>query len=159
MKIVQYIMLPVLTGLLFVACNTEPKGPSQAELDTQVEAKVKLATDQLKADCDSRINQAAQAQADSLLAAAKPTAKPVTKPITPAQPIKAAPATPKVTETPAPPVKSNPTIGNGKPVMGGSKDPNEVGNGKPKVGGIKDENGKVDENKVGNGKPKMGGNK
>lgn len=108
MKIVQYIMLPVLTGLLFVACNTEPKGPSQAELDTQVEAKVKLATDQLKADCDSRINQAAQAQADSLLAAAKPTAKPVTKPITPAQPIKAAPATPKVTETPAPPVKSNP---------------------------------------------------
>ena len=70
MKIVQYIMLPVLTGLLFVACNTEPKGPSQAELDTQVEAKVKLATDQLKADCDSRINQAAQAQADSLLAAA-----------------------------------------------------------------------------------------
>jgi len=108
MKIVQYIMLPVLTGLLFVACNTEPKGPSQAELDTQVEVKVKLATDQLKADCDSRINQAAQAQADSLLAAAKPTAKPVTKPITPAQPIKAAPATPKVTETPAPPVKSNP---------------------------------------------------
>ena len=108
MKIVQYIMLPVLTGLLFVACNTEPKGPSQAELDTQVEAKVKLATDQLKADCDNRINQAAQAQADSLLAAAKPTAKPVTKPITPAQPIKAAPATPKVTETPAPPVKSNP---------------------------------------------------
>jgi len=108
MKIVQYIMLPVLTGLLFAACNTEPKGPSQAELDTQVEAKVKLATDQLKADCDNRIKQAAQAQADSLLAAAKPTAKPVTKPITPAQPIKAAPATPKVTETPAPPVKSNP---------------------------------------------------
>jgi hypothetical protein len=104
MKIVQYIMLPVLTGLLFVACNTEPKGPSQAELDTQVEAKVKLATDQLKADCDNRIKQAAQAQADSLLAAAKPTAKPVTKPITPAQPIKAAPATPKVTETPTPPV-------------------------------------------------------
>ena len=76
MKTLRYIMVPALTGLLFVACNTEPKGPSKAELDTRVEAKVKSATDQLKADCDNRIKQAAKTEADSILAMVKPTEKP-----------------------------------------------------------------------------------
>ncbi len=102
MKTLKYIMVPVLTGLLFVACNNEPKGPTQAELDTQVEAKVKAATDQLKADCDTRIMQAAQLQADSLLAAVKPVAQPTT-------PVKTRTTTKTtVTATPAPPVKTNP---------------------------------------------------
>lgn len=102
MKSFKYIVIPALTGILFAACNTEPKGPSQAELDTQVEAKVKAATDQLKADCDSRIMQAAQLQADSLLAKAKPTSKP--KATTPA-PSTTKPSTPKAPPTP---VKTNP---------------------------------------------------
>ncbi len=150
MKTLKYLLVPALTGLLFVACNNEPKGPTQAELDTQVEAKVKSATDQLKADCDSRIMQAAQTQADSLLAkAAKAAPKP-------------APAKTKTTTkttTKVEPVKAPPTIGNGKPKMGGSKDPGQVGNGKPKMDPNKDAKGKVDDTKIGNGKPKMGGNK
>jgi hypothetical protein len=110
MKTLKYIIVPVLTGLLFVACNNEPKGPTQAELDTQVEAKVKAATDQLKADCDSRIMQAAQSQADSLLASAKPVAKPVTP--TPPK----TRTTTKTTTVPAPPpVKVDPK----KDKMGG----------------------------------------
>lgn len=147
MKNVKYLLIPALTGLFFTACNTEPKGPTQAELDTQVEAKVKAAADKLKADCDASIMQAAQAQADSMMAAAKPSGKPVTK--------TAPPKNVKPTTPPPPPPK--PTIGNGKPVMGGSANPNEVGSGKPKMGGTKDEKGKVDDTKIGNGKPKMGG--
>jgi hypothetical protein len=98
MKTLKYLLIPALTGLLFVACNTEPKGPSQAELDTQVDAKVKAATDQLKADCDNRIMQAAQMKADSVIAIAAKRAG-----------VKKAPPTPKAT-TPAPPkvVKKTP---------------------------------------------------
>lgn len=103
MKTIKYLLIPALTGLLFAACNTEPKGPSQAELDTQVEAKVKAAADQLKADCDSRIMQAAQAQADSVLAKASKAA-PASKPSAPA-----AKKTEKPKPAPAPaPVKTNP---------------------------------------------------
>ncbi len=155
MKNLKYILVPALTGLLFVACNTEPKGPTQAELDTQVEAKVNAATEQLNADCNTRIMQAAQMQADSIIAktsAKKAAPKPVAAP---------APPKPKTVKTPPPPPPAppKPTIGNGKPKMGGNSNPNEVGNGKPKMGGTKDEKGKVDETKIGNGKPKMGGGK
>ncbi|MBK7763565.1 MAG: hypothetical protein IPI46_09360 [Bacteroidetes bacterium] len=145
MKSLKYILIPVLGGLLFTACNNAPAGPTQAELDTQVEAKVKAATDQLATDCNTRILQAAQLQADSMLAKLgnKPT------------PIATKPKTTK--PTPPPPVKPTPpTIGNGKPQMGG-QDPNKVGTGKPKMGGSKNEEGKVDDTKVGSGKPKMGG--
>jgi hypothetical protein len=99
MKSIKYIITPVLAAFLFTACNNEVKGPSQADIDTQVEAKVKAATDQLKADCDNQIMQAAQIKADSILAnvaskkevstvapkpaAASPTTKPTTKPKTP----------------------------------------------------------------------------
>jgi hypothetical protein len=156
MKTYQYLWVPALTGLLFAACNNQVQGPSQAELDTQVEAKVKAATDQLKSDCDARILQAAQLQADSMMAKAAPTPAPAktTKPTTRA-------TTPTPPPPPPPPVKQAPaTTGNGKPMMGASaKDPNTVGNGKPKMGGVKDEAGKSDPNTVGNGKPKMGGNK
>jgi hypothetical protein len=68
MKSIKYIITPALAAFLFTACNNDVKGPSQADIDTQVEAKVKAATDQLKADCDSRIMQAAQMKADSILA-------------------------------------------------------------------------------------------
>ena len=147
MKTLKYLLVPALTGILFAACNTEPKGPTQAELDMQVDAKVQTATDQLKADCDMRIMQAAQLQADSILAKSTTTAGKPTAPKTRTT------TTTTTTKTTVPP----PTIGNGKPKMGGSKS-NEVGNGKPKLGD-KDEKGKVDDTKIGNGKPKMGGNK
>ena len=102
MKNIKYIIVPALAALMFTACNNEVKGPSQAELDTQVEAKVKAATDQLKADCDSRMMSAAQMKADSMIAktagnkvtapvatpkpvapSSKPITKPTTKPTTP----------------------------------------------------------------------------
>lgn len=147
MKTLKYILVPVLGGLLFTACNNAPVGPTQAELDTQVEAKVKAATDQLASDCNARIMQAAQLQADSMFAKLGNKPAPVT-------------TKPKTTTKPTPPpVKQTPppTVGNGKPKMGGNTDPNTVGAGKPKMGGTKTEEGKVDDTKVGNGKPKMGG--
>jgi hypothetical protein len=103
MKTIKYLLIPALTGLLFTACNTEVKGPSQAELDTQVEAKLKSAVDQLKSDCDSRILQAAQTQADSMLAKAAKKA--------PANKVSAPAPVVKKTEKPKPapaPVKTNP---------------------------------------------------
>ena len=121
MKTLKYIMVPALTGLMFVACNNEPKGPTQAELDTQVEAKVKSATDQLKADCDNRIHQAAQREADSILAkAAMATpAKPAAAP-----PKEKAKSTSKATTTPPPP----------PPPPNGGKNTNESGVNRGKNG-------------------------
>ena len=92
------MIVPALAAILFTACNTEPKGPTQAELDTQVDAKVQTATDQLKADCDMRIMQAAQMEADSILAKGGTTV--VTKPAT----TKTRTTTTKTTTT-TPPVK------------------------------------------------------
>ena len=109
MKSLKYILVPALTGLLFVACKTEPTGPSQADLDTQVEAKVKSATDQLKADCDMRMMQAAQMKADSVLAKVKPaTAKPATTPVASPAPVKEKPK-PAAKPKPAPPTKPSNT--------------------------------------------------
>lgn len=106
MKFVKYIIAPSMVALLFASCANEAQGPSQAELDTQVEAKVKAATDQLKADCDGRMLQAAQMQADSLLA------KMVTPKPAPAPKPSPAPApkndTKIKTPTTKPEVKTNP---------------------------------------------------
>lgn len=102
MKNLKYIIVPALAAFMFTACNNEVKGPTQAEIDTQVELKVKAATDQLKADCDNRIMQAAQLKADSILAKTETkkveASVPVAKPVAPAP----KPTTPKVTT----PVKS-----------------------------------------------------
>lgn len=154
MKSIKYIIVPALAAFLFTACNNEVKGPSQAEIDTQVEAKVKAATDQLKADCDSRIMQAAQLKADSILAKTETkkveASVPVAKPVAPAP----KPTTPKVT---TPPIKKTETVGNGKPKMGTSSSTSskEVGDGKPKMGN-EEAKGKTDDKKIGSGKPKMG---
>ena len=75
MKKIKYIIVPALMGIIMASCNSEPKGPTQAELDSQVEAKVKTATDQLKSDCDNRIMDAARANADSIMNVAKPQGK------------------------------------------------------------------------------------
>lgn len=97
MKNLKYIIAPAIAIAMFASCNSEVAAPSQAELDTQVEAKVKAATDQLKAECDSRIMSAAQMSKDSLLVAlgnkkpaiAAPAPKPASAPTK--APIKAAP--------------------------------------------------------------------
>jgi len=75
MKKIKYIIVPALMGIIMASCNSEPKGPTQAELDSQVEAKVKTVTEQLKADCDNRILDAARANADSIMNIAKPPVK------------------------------------------------------------------------------------
>jgi len=101
MKTLKYILVPALTGILFAACNTEPKGPTQAELDTQVDAKVQTANDQMKADCDMRLMQAAQLQADSMLAKGGSA----TRPATPLPPkTRTTPTTTTKTTAPPPPV-------------------------------------------------------
>jgi hypothetical protein len=107
MKNLKYIIAPAIAIAMFASCNSEVAAPSQAELDTQVEAKVKAATDQLKAECDSRIMSAAQMSKDSILvalgnkkpAAAAPAPKPASAPIKAApvkqEPVKAEPVKPK----------------------------------------------------------------
>ena len=101
MKKIKYIIVPALMGIIMASCNSEPKGPTQAELDSQVEAKVKTVTEQLKADCDNRILDAARANADSIMALANKAPKPA-----PSAPTKAhTPAPAKVVTPPPPPVK------------------------------------------------------
>jgi hypothetical protein len=102
MKKIQYIIAPAVALMMFAACNTEVKGPSQAEIDAQVDAKVKSATEQLKAECDSRIMTAAQLKKDSILVKLGQQ-KPA--PAAPA-PVKAAP--PKQNTPKADPVKAEP---------------------------------------------------
>lgn len=155
MKNLKYILVPALAGIMFASCNDTPQGPSQADLDAKVEAKVKEETDKMRANCDAQIMQAAQLKKDSILVKmgmmkAPPATPKTTRTTTTTTTTK---TTEPVQETP----KAPPTIGNGKPKMG-SGNPNEVGNGKPKVGNT-DDKGKVDETKVGNGKPKMGSGK
>lgn len=104
MKHIKYILIPALTGFFFTACNTEPAGPSQAELDAQVETKVKAATDQLKAECDTRLLQAAQMQADSIIAkAAGKKVAPAPNAAVPAPVKPKTPATVKPKTPPTPP--------------------------------------------------------
>lgn len=105
MKNLKYIIVPALAAFMFTACNNEVKGPTQAEIDTQVELKVKAATDQLKADCDNRIMQAAQLKADSILAKTASQQVEASAPVAPAP--KPAPK-PTTKLTPKPEVKTNP---------------------------------------------------
>lgn len=92
----------IILGFL-ASCSSEPQGPSQAELDAQVEAKVKAATEQLKAECDSRIMAAAQMRKDSIL-----VKQGMQKPAPAAkEPVKQAP--PKQTTAPAPAPAPAPT--------------------------------------------------
>ncbi len=115
MKNLKYFILSAFTGLFFASCNEAAQGPSQAEIDQQVEAKVKEATDKLKADCDAQIMNAAQLKKDSILlklgnkpaaVPSKPTtapSKPATAPTKPTakEPTKQAPVqTPPVKEEP-----------------------------------------------------------
>ncbi|KXK43957.1 MAG: hypothetical protein UZ11_BCD004000394 [Bacteroidetes bacterium OLB11] len=101
------MILPVLAGIFFTACNEGTQAPSQSEIDQQVEAKVKEATDKLKADCDAQIMNAAQQKKDSILVrlgkatttvtkvvpapAPKPAPKPTTAPPKTKEPTKEAP--------------------------------------------------------------------
>ncbi len=114
MKSLKYIIVPALAGILFASCNTEAQGPTQAELDAQVEAKVKDATDKMKADCDAQIMNAAQLKKDSILVKMGKKVTPPAAPKAPAPPKSPVPPktrTPKVVE----PVKSEPVKANPKP--------------------------------------------
>jgi hypothetical protein len=139
MKKIQYIIVPALALCMFAACNTEVKGPSQAELDAQVDAKVKSATDQLKSECDSRIMTAAQLKKDSILVK---LGKQKPAPVAPA---KAAPPKqnppkqnpPKVDPPKVDPPKADPPKGGLKGLSDQSK--NENGGGKG-LKGLSDQN-------------------
>jgi hypothetical protein len=112
MKKLSFLIIPA-TAMFFVACNTEAPAPSQADIDAQVEAKVKAATDQLKAECDSRIMAAAQLKKDSILVkmGSKPAPAPAPKPAPaptkpPVKPVKPTPPPPPP-PAPAPPKQGN----------------------------------------------------
>jgi outer membrane biosynthesis protein TonB len=127
MKKLQYILAPFMAAAVLVACNTQPAGPSDAEISAQVDAKVEEVKAKLKADCDANLMNAATAIKDSTImsmgskpapatAAAKPAPAPV-KP-TPKPTVKPAPA--PVKPTPKPETPKPATVGNGKPAMGTS---------------------------------------
>lgn len=68
MKNIKNYILPALaSAMFFTACNEQAAAPSQADIDAQVEAKIKSTTEQWKADCDKRIMDAAQLKKDSIL--------------------------------------------------------------------------------------------
>ncbi len=105
------ITLSIITGcaLLLSSCGSEVKGPSDADIAAQVDAKVNSAKAQMKSNCDNSIMQAAQAKADSMLAkVTKPTTqKVVAVPVPPAPPkaVKTPPPPPKVVKAPPAPPK------------------------------------------------------
>ncbi len=133
-------LLLLAGGMLALAsCQNEAPavsaGPSEAQIDSMVNARVEAMRSELMAQNDSLINALAQWKADSMIAAmkgSKPAAAP--KPV----------AKPKPAETPKPK-----TVGNGKPSMSGNTTPGTVGNGKPSMSGDKKEG------TVGSGKPSM----
>ena len=103
MKSIKYILTPVLAGIILASCNSEVKGPSQSELDAQVDAKVKSEVERLKTECDNNLMNAAKMKADSIMAAASKKAPAKTQPVakTPkTNPPKAVP--PKQTPPPPP---------------------------------------------------------
>ncbi len=98
------MILPVLAGIFFTACNEGTQAPSQSEIDQQVEAKVKEATDKLKADCDAQIMNAAQQKKDSILVRLGNRANTTAPKAVPTPAPKPAPK-----PTPAPPKTKEPT--------------------------------------------------
>ncbi|MBK7587020.1 MAG: hypothetical protein IPI22_01170 [Bacteroidetes bacterium] len=126
----KYIIIPALAGIMFASCNNTPQGPTQAELDAKVEAKVKEETDKMKANCDAQIMQAAQLKKDSILVkmgkmkAPAPTPKSTTTKTT----------TTKTTTTKTEPVKTEPVKVEPKGLKQLS-DQNKKGEGKQ--GGLK----------------------
>lgn len=149
----KYILVPAVLGVFFTACNNEPKGPSQEEMDKMVSDKVQMVTDQLKADCDTRFNDAVKMRADSMLAAT-PATKNVKAPV----PVKAPAAhtTIKVppTKTTTPPAHTTPTNVNDR-VGGNGKTAEAPKNVNDRVGG--NDTKKADAPKTVN--DRVGGNK
>ncbi len=117
-------------GLLALAScnNAATTGPSEAQIDSMVNAKLQVKEAELVAKNDSIINAMATMKADSMMMAAKAGA-PTTASAT------------RTTHTPKPAPKPE-TIGNGKPKMGdkptntnqNTNNSNTIGNGKPKMG-------------------------
>ena len=105
MKKLHYILAPFMAAAVLVSCNTQPAGPTDAELTAQVDAKVEEVKAKLKSDCDANLRNAASMMKDSILmSAATTTAPAAAKPA----PVAAKP-TPKPTPKPAPaPVKPTP---------------------------------------------------
>jgi hypothetical protein len=135
MKKIQYIIATAVALMMFAACNTEVKGPSQAEIDAQVDAKVKSATEQLKAECDSRIMTAAQLKKDSILVKLGQQ-----KPAPAAAPAKTTPpkqTPPKQTPPKVEPPKNDPPKGGLKGLSDQSKKENGGGKG---LKGLSDQN-------------------
>lgn len=138
----------------------------QAEIEAAIEQQLNDFRSEKQMECQTSALAAAQAKADSVLAAKPGKPAPVQKVV--ATPTKPAPAKPKPTATkpttpvappPPPPAKPEPpkTTGNGKPALGGDQAPGTTGNGKPALGGepATTSDGKTT---VGSGKPKLGGN-
>lgn len=134
-------LLLLAGGMLALAsCQNEAPavsaGPSEAQIDSMVNARVEAIRGELMLQNDSLINALAQWKADSMIAAMKGGAKPA--------------ASAKPAPKPAPkPVEKPKTVGNGKPSMSGNTTPGTVGNGKPSMSGDKKDG------TVGNGKPSM----
>lgn len=135
----QTLLLLAGGMLAFASCQNEAPagnaGPSEAQIDSMVNARVEAIRGELMLQNDSLINALAQWKADSMIAAMKGA-----KPAASAKPV----AKPKPVETPKPK-----TVGNGKPSMSGNTTPGTVGNGKPSMSGDKKDG------TVGNGKPSM----
>ncbi len=108
-KNLKYIVIPALTGILFASCNNAAEGPSPAEMDAKVEAKVKEATDKMKADCDAQIMSAAQLKKDSILVASGKMKAPANAKTTTTTTTKTTSTTKTTTEpVKVEPVKTNP---------------------------------------------------
>lgn len=105
MKKLHYILAPFMAAAVLVSCNTQPAGPTDAELTAQVDAKVEEVKAKLKSDCDANLRNAATMMKDSMMLSA--TATPAPAAAKPA-PVATKP-TPKPTPKPAPaPVKPTP---------------------------------------------------
>jgi hypothetical protein len=134
----QTLLLLAGGMLAFASCQNEPaaSGPSEAQIDSMVNARVEAIRSELMIQNDSLINALAQWKADSMIAAMKGGSKPS--------------ASAKPAPKPAPKPTTKPaTVGNGKPSMSGDKKDGTVGNGKPSMSGDKKDGA------VGNGKPSM----
>lgn len=115
MKKLHYILAPFMAAAVLVACNTQPAGPTDAELTAQVDAKVEEVKAKLKSDCDANLRNAASMIKDSILLSASTSAKPTPAP--------AKPATVAVKPTPKPtPAPVKPAVPAPAPVKDPKKD-------------------------------------